>query len=74
MWRKMAMFIKSHMQIQRLSLNIGGLVPEDSSHVGPPGAGNYDLVTATHPEIDELLVLPPLERLSIWWAGLRHPR
>lgn len=70
MWREMAMFIKSHMQIQRLSLNIGGLVPEKGSCAGP---GNYNLGTAKHPEIDELLVLPPLERLGIRWAGCGIP-
>lgn len=70
MWHQMAMFIKSHMNIRRLSLNIGGVAPGDSHYVGK---GNYDLWTSKHPEIDELLVLPPVERLAIRWATFGVP-
>lgn len=59
------MFIKSHMRIQRLSLNIGGWFPEHQSF---RGSGNYCLRAVHHPAIDELLVLPPVEQLSIRWV------
>lgn len=70
MWREMAMFIKSHMKIQRLSLNICGAVPLNQVY---RGSGNYVLQTAWHLEIDELLVLPPVEQLSIRWTTNYFP-
>lgn len=59
------MFIKSHMRIQRLGLNIGGCIPE---HINYRGPDNYSLRTFHHPEIDQLLVLQPVEQLSIRWV------
>lgn len=70
MYHEMAMFIKSHMKIQHLTLNIGGWVPEEISY---RGSGNYSLQTARHPEIEELLVLPPVKRLSILWTTRCFP-
>lgn len=61
----MATFVKSHMKIQSLSLNIGGYVVEERAFSGP---GNYVLLTAVHPEIDKLLLLPKVQQLSIRWA------
>lgn len=66
----MAMFIKSHMEIQRLSLNIGGCIPEQ---IFLRGGGNYSLRVMHHPEIDRLLVLPPVEQLSIRWVTCAMP-
>lgn len=70
MWREMAMFIKSHMKIQRLTLNIGGWVAQGNVHLS---SGDYMLQTARHPEIEELLALPPVERLSILWTSSCFP-
>lgn len=72
MWRELAMFIKSHMNIRHLGLNIGGFAPEECwLHAG--GASDYFLRIAKHPEIDELLVIPPLRRLSIRWVTPAFP-
>lgn len=64
------MFIKSKMEIQRLSLNIGGCIPEHNFFAGN---GNYSLRVMHHPEIDRLLVLPPVEQLSIRWVTCAMP-
>lgn len=62
MWREMAKIIKSKMNLQRLSIRLGGWVPEIASE---RGIGNYLLRTAVHPEIDELFAIPQVKRLSI---------
>lgn len=70
MWREMAEFIKSHMKIQHLSLNIGGRPLQAWFY---RGMSNYLILSPKHPEIDELLVLPPVQRLSIQWTASSFP-
>lgn len=59
------MVIKWKMKIQRLGLYVGGWAP-GVRHLR--GSAYNSLLDSGHPEIDELLVLPPLEHLSIQWV------
>lgn len=66
------MVIKSKMEIQRLGLYVGGWAP-GVRHLR--GSAYDSLLESGHPEIDELLVLPPLKQFSIQWVtcGINCP-